>query len=474
MDRLPEIILLKIFSFLTVGDLGKVAKVCFQWRRIAYDHSLWKAVNLKRYAININEDTLYTLIKTRFSPFLSVLNLGGCRVTHELFTELSKRCRHLRFLVFGRGAKLRPPNSRRGSTFDFPSELQMMELRPVKGDFAFLRRITRHLCKVKYLGIGNTSSKGTVPQIFNKMQELVMLDCTNCDTITDAVMSKVAENCPLLESICLNGCKYIYGRTFLELFRSCSRLRTLLLRYTPVRDDSLQVREWSCVPIEELDISACTNITEAGLIGLVSRVKTLKYLNLSYCGVGRAVTDAVLVQMATHNSGRNLEMLDVRWSLTLTPEALFSLLRSCPALKCLGVYQSSNINPSAMADILRVLPKLEVFEYGAFGKASLSESMFIPNMIRYCPLVESISLINFTSMDALADGVLLDALAENCAHLQRINLCEPDPTLLTLVSMAPPDTRAKVTQRWQCVLPPPSHTLDSVIARLNYSPYYSS
>ncbi|EDO40357.1 predicted protein, partial [Nematostella vectensis] len=150
------------------------------------------------------------------------------------------------------------------------------------------------------------------------MQQLVILDCTNCDTITDEVLAKVGQSCPLLESVCLNG---------YECFQCYS---------------------WKNIRLEEIDISACAQLTHVGLISLVSRMHSLRYLNLSYCGVGRAVTDEVLLEMATQRSCMNLEMLDVRWSLTLTPDALFTLAQAAPFLKCLGVYQSSNISPAAM------------------------------------------------------------------------------------------------------------------------------
>ena len=149
-----------------------------------------------------------------------------------------RKCKSLRYLIFSRGSKLRPPSpppKYTETTYEFPSQLELVELRPIKGDFSFLGRITRHFCEVKYLGIGNNSSKGAVPSMFTKMQRLVILDCTNCDTMTDDVIGKVAECCPLLESFCLNGCTYVYGWTFCTLFRSYSPLRTLLLRYTPVR-----------------------------------------------------------------------------------------------------------------------------------------------------------------------------------------------------------------------------------------------
>jgi len=72
-----------------------------------------------------------------------------------------------------------------------------------------------------------------------------------------------------------------------------------------------------------------------------------------------------------------------------------------------------------MAEVLRMLPKLEVLEYGAFGKASISESMFFPNLIRHCESLEAVSLINFASMDSVADAVLKNfALFENASIRQ--------------------------------------------------------
>ncbi|XP_032237406.1 F-box/LRR-repeat protein 2-like [Nematostella vectensis] len=469
MDGLPDVVVLKVFSFLSVADLGQVSRVCYQWQRIAYDHSLWKAVNLRRFAGSINEEILTALIRTRFSPQLVTLNLGGCRISHEVLMELTRKCKHLRYLIFGRGSKLRSPLLKRSVVYEFPPELELLELRPVKGDFTFMRRISRHFCSVKYLGIGVMSSKGAVPHIFTKMQQLVILDCTNCDTITDEVLAKVGQSCPLLESVCLNGCKLVYGTTFSEFLSCCKRLKTLLLRYTPVRDECFQCYSWKNIRLEEIDISACAQLTHVGLISLVSRMHSLRYLNLSYCGVGRAVTDEVLLEMATQRSCMNLEMLDVRWSLTLTPDALFTLAQAAPFLKCLGVYQSSNISPAAMAEVLVALPRLEVLEYGAFGKAALSDTMLIPNLIRHCKLLRSLSLINFASLDSGSDSIVLNALSEGCQVLNRINLCEPDPSLLALVHRAPESTKSKITQRWQCVLPPPVHTLDTVIAGLRYS-----
>lgn len=161
-------------------------------------------------------------------------------------------------------------------------------------------------------------------------------------------------------------------------------------------------------------------------------------------------------------------MLDIRWSMNITPQVLREFLKSCPNLKCLGVYQSSHINCNAMAELLDCVPKLEILEFGAFGKASISESFLFPNLVRHCPQLKALSLINFLSLNPYTDGQLFGRLLNGCSRLERINLCEPDPTLTSLIGSIRVTTTAKITQRWQCVLPAPDVTLDAVMNQLSY------
>lgn len=45
-DTLPEEMVLKIFKMMDKRTLLKCTLVCHQWRRIAYDESLWRHLNL--------------------------------------------------------------------------------------------------------------------------------------------------------------------------------------------------------------------------------------------------------------------------------------------------------------------------------------------------------------------------------------------------------------------------------------------
>ena len=93
----PDTTMLLIFSFLGEADLCRVAQACRSWRLIAYDSSLWKSVNLKRFH-KLNEICLIKLIRSRMVPMLYKLNLGGFTLTPRVFQVLVKHCPQLRVL----------------------------------------------------------------------------------------------------------------------------------------------------------------------------------------------------------------------------------------------------------------------------------------------------------------------------------------------------------------------------------------
>ena len=47
IDKLPDKILLQVFSYLSHREICRLARTCRKWRMIAYDSRLWKAVSLR-------------------------------------------------------------------------------------------------------------------------------------------------------------------------------------------------------------------------------------------------------------------------------------------------------------------------------------------------------------------------------------------------------------------------------------------
>lgn len=94
IDKLPESILLNIFHWCPFKDLGHVAMVCKKWRRIAYDHSLWRDADLR--GLNLTERTLVLI--DRISSFVFAMNISGCAVTVSFITAIAEKCVNLKTL----------------------------------------------------------------------------------------------------------------------------------------------------------------------------------------------------------------------------------------------------------------------------------------------------------------------------------------------------------------------------------------
>ena len=90
MDRLPDSLMLRIFTQLSMTDLGKVSRVCQTWRRITHDPSIWRSVNLEKHARGMDDKSFQLLVKTRFGPALRHLNLANFAATSKMLQELAK------------------------------------------------------------------------------------------------------------------------------------------------------------------------------------------------------------------------------------------------------------------------------------------------------------------------------------------------------------------------------------------------
>ena len=84
LEQLPDKILLHIFSFLPLKQLGNLALVCRKWRLLAYDSRLWQRVSLRpeHAGLHVNSvDALMQLIGIRFGASLRYLELPSDLIT---------------------------------------------------------------------------------------------------------------------------------------------------------------------------------------------------------------------------------------------------------------------------------------------------------------------------------------------------------------------------------------------------------
>lgn len=62
IEKLPDKVLLNIFSYLTHREICRMARVCKKWRLIAYDTRLWKSVSLRPEISGLHVGSLEALL----------------------------------------------------------------------------------------------------------------------------------------------------------------------------------------------------------------------------------------------------------------------------------------------------------------------------------------------------------------------------------------------------------------------------
>lgn len=381
-------------------------------------------------------------------------------LTAKVAKELAKKCHHLRSLVF-HGAEVETETTLEGIR-EFPSGLELMDLRYSWGNFNFMKRLPRHFTKVRYVGLGMESSQRLIPDIFTKMRNLKILDCTDCETLTDDALLKISMKCPQLESICLNECKNFHGKHLSRVLRNCKNVSTLLIRFTRVTDEALMAVHWEKSAVKELDLTGCYFVTTTGLSNVLSRLPEMRYFKMNQCGFRHILHLRIYQEVRPSAKYDSLETLDLRWNFLLSAECLEGLLRHSPSLRYLGVSHSPRVPPSVIAELLKYVPTLRVLEFGPLRKESLSESQLVPSLIKMCPLIEAVSLINFKLIgDADADS--LQELRDKCKHIKEVKLCSPRIEHVAVGNSGETITVERLLIKMESMLPSPDHTLGKVI-----------
>ena len=463
IDILTDEALLFLFTYFNKVDLSRCNTVCKRWRKISSDRTLWKSVNFSPVLFNVDHNSFNILLMSKMK-FTEKIYLGSLRVSFKMFRSMVIHCKHLRTLVFGRNSTIEEPPSGRFK-IHFPKYLQNLDIRLANGKFQFLNEMQTNFAHLQNFGVSANSFDGhQLYSLFDRLPALKVVDFTNCNQMDDRGVEALANSCRSIKSLCLIGCRNVHGTSFELLIDKCSNLKTLLLRYLRIRDDIISQSFWSRSNLEELDISACPDLTWHGLYRLLPQLRSIEYLNMSFCGEGNAVTDTVLSSMTTSGSIKNLKMLDIRWSFYITSRVLDAFFQKCPQLRYLGIYQSSNIYCYHLHEMIQRLPKMKIIEYGGSYPQELNWSHFVPQLTITTKDIEVLSLINFTAdQDPVKVYKTLKYFARRCVKLKRINLCDCSNDLIEIAKkVLKENKRIELTVKWECALPPPKYTLDSL------------
>ena len=293
--------------------------------------------------------------------------------------------------------------------------LENLDLRFLHGDNSkVFSSILPHLADIRCLGIDRVDSSVELERIFSALNNLTIVHCQNCTVLTDAHVTTLANSCPKLESLCLTGCIYVTGSSFPVLLSQCRQLKTLLVSCTRIRDVYLMLTNWAQSSLTELDISYCYGISSSALLEMLPKLDRLRYLQISFCGWGRALTNDVVNAMS-YTEYKHLDTLDLHSSFNITGDTLCNLLRNCPALKtlCVGGAITSNDELEAL---LRIVKSLKHF-YITKQPTIKTETVF-GYVKNFCPRIETLALYNFYASNRIRVEEALIELVVACKYLK--------------------------------------------------------
>lgn len=239
---------------------------------------------------------------------------------------------------------------------------------------------------------------------------LVCLELACCHFLSDSCMEVIAQACPALQELNLSSCDRLHPQAFAHIAQlSC--LRRLVLYRTKIEQTALlsiltfcaqlqHLNLGSCVMIEDYDVVASMlgvrcrdlrsldlwrskNLTERGLLELVSGCRLLEELDLGWCSTlqsstgcfaqlahrlprlrklfltaNRTVCDSDIEELAAHCPA--LQHLDILGTRMVSAASLRKLLRSCSQLLLLDVSFCSQIDARTVQELSVLFPNVSI------------------------------------------------------------------------------------------------------------------
>ena len=128
---------------------------------------------------------------------------------------------------------------------------------------------------------------------------------------------------------------------------------------------------------------------------MLPKLTGVRYLQLSFCGWGRALSDEVMNAMS-QTQYKQLHTLDIHSSFNITGQTLCKFVRKCVGLTtlCVGSAITSN---DELEGLLKGLPNLKHF-YITKQATIKTETVFI-YVKRFCQHIETLALYNFYAVN---------------------------------------------------------------------------
>lgn len=253
--------------------------------------------------------------------------------------------------------------------------------------------LVKHVPKLKGLELRNGVNirDEALNAIGTYCKELTCLSIEKSEC-TETGLTQLAENCPKLQHLNLNGsnnimpqemiaffsdrflgltsinfgnCRWATNNVIKSLASSCRDLREVNFQYCPIRDDALIALSEHCTQLRQLEIRSCRNITDTGIMALAKSCVRLEKADLAGC---LGLSSEVLHTLAEHcPKMRYIDLTDCQW---VTREALIAFAKSSPFLE--EIYIWRRYNQDEYFALARNCPRLKKISHCPSGIVMLA------------------------------------------------------------------------------------------------------
>lgn len=281
--KLPDSILIKVFSNLDIYELMKIREVSWHWHRtISTSPDILHTLDLSQYNRKVTDRALVDVICPFVGSRPQNINISNCfHVTDEGFAELARTC--------GPGVKI----WRMKSVWDItgPAVLEMVQ--KAKGleevDLSNCRKVGDNLL-ARAIGWIVPDLPPQMAMAHAQQQAQVNGRRTNGQAKGSAngqtpqpLPPGTVVGCPKLRRLTLSYCKHITDRSMAHIaVHAANRIESIdLTRCTTITDVGFQ--HWSVYPfprLTKLCLADCTYLTDNAIVYLTNAAKGLRELDL--------------------------------------------------------------------------------------------------------------------------------------------------------------------------------------------------
>ncbi|XP_017849351.1 F-box/LRR-repeat protein fbxl-1 isoform X1 [Drosophila busckii] len=410
IEKLPDKVLLHIFSYLSHREICRLARICRRWRQIAYDTRLWKNVSLRPEVSGLHVgslEMLLQLISVRFGPTLRYIELPIELITHTVLHELSGKCPNLTHMLldFSTAMQLHDFSEMQA----FPTKLRYMCICLSEVIFmeGFMRKIYNFINGLEVLHLVGTYEKCeeeeeeiyeviNVHKLKSATPNLRVINLYGINFIDDSHIDAFSSNCIQLECLAVNFCNKVTGSTLKALVQRSKRLTCLLMNGTSLNSEFVMQVEWDKCALLELDITA-TDLTSECLVDMLTRIPNLKFLS---AGQINGFNDTVLKQWMELGNTRSLISLDLDSSDNITDDGMTKFMqRHGQQLSACCLSGMPHITDQLWMSILPLLGNCKIIVMGTAEKLGVNIHV----------------------------DQLMDTIASSCGNLERLELrWDPD------------------------------------------------